>query len=91
VDFSNDIETEIYESAKKDAEESGYKLNPDYDIVVTAIKAITNNKREKGQPYCGCRATTGDKEKDKALICPCSHRDRDIEKRGGCLCALYVA
>lgn len=89
--FSSDIETEIYESSKKNAEESGYKLNPDYDIVVTAIKAISNNKREKGEPYCGCRPTTGDKEKDKALICPCAHRDRDIAKRGACLCALYVA
>ncbi len=91
MEFSNDIESEIYESAKINAKESGYKLNPDYDIVVMAIKAISNNKREKGEPYCGCRATIGDKEKDKALICPCSHRDKDIEKRGACLCALYVA
>ncbi|MGP8321530.1 MAG: ferredoxin-thioredoxin reductase catalytic domain-containing protein [Methanosarcinaceae archaeon] len=91
MEFSDNIETEIYESAKKSAEESGYKLNPDYDIVVIAIKAISNNKHEKGEPYCGCRATSGDKEKDKALICPCSHRDKDIEKRGACLCALYVS
>lgn len=91
MDFSNDIETEIYDSAKKNAEECGHKLNPDYDIVVTAIKAIANNKREKGEPYCGCRPTTGDKVKDMALICPCLRRDKDIEKRGACLCALYVA
>ncbi|TFH41553.1 MAG: FtrB, partial [ANME-2 cluster archaeon] len=28
-----DTETEIYEWAKQNAEEHGYKLNPDYDIV----------------------------------------------------------
>ena len=91
MEFSNDTESEIYELAKKNAGESGYKLNPDYDIVVTAIKAIANNMRDKGEPYCGCRSTTGDKEKDKELICPCSRRDKDIAKRGACLCALYVA
>ena len=91
MEFSNDTESEIYELAKENAGESGYKLNPDYDIVVTAIKAIANNMRDKGEPYCGCRPTTGDKEKDKELICPCSRRDKDIAKRGACLCALYVA
>ncbi|MDO9517054.1 MAG: ferredoxin-thioredoxin reductase catalytic domain-containing protein [Methanosarcinaceae archaeon] len=91
MEFSNDIESEIYALAKENAEESGYKLNPDYDIVVTAIKAIANNKRDKGEPYCGCRSTTGNKVKDKELICPCSQRDKDIAKRGACLCALYVA
>jgi len=90
MEFGSDIETELYEQAKKDAEECGYHLNPDYDIVVTAIKAIANNKKEYGEPYCGCRSITGDKEADKKLICPCTDRDRDIGKRGACICALYV-
>jgi len=42
---SEDLETEIYELAKANASELGYKLNPDYDIVMTAIKGLANNKK----------------------------------------------
>jgi ferredoxin-thioredoxin reductase catalytic subunit len=90
MEFGSETETKLYEQAKKNAERDGYKLNPDYDVVVTAIKAIANNLREKGEPYCGCRPTTGDKALDRKLICPCELRHSDIKKRGACRCALYV-
>ena len=91
MEFSDDIEMELYEQAKKNAERDGYKLNPDYDVVTTSLKAIANNLKEKGKPYCACRPTTGDENVDRKLICPCELRHSDIKKRGACRCALYVA
>ena len=85
-----ELETEIYEWAKLNAEASGYRLNPDYDIVVIAIKGLANNKRKYGETYCSCRVVSGDKEQDKKIICPCVYRSRDIDQKGACKCALYI-
>jgi ferredoxin-thioredoxin reductase catalytic subunit len=87
---SEDFETEIYEWAKVNASASGYKLNPDYDIVMTAIKGLANNKKKYGEMYCSCREISGDKEKDKKIICPCVYRSKDMDRKGSCKCALYV-
>jgi len=66
---SEDLETEIYELAKANASELGYKLNPDYDIVMTAIKGLANNKKKYGEMYCSCREISGDKEKKNMEKC----------------------
>ncbi len=47
---------------------NGLQLNPDYDVVVQAIKGLALNKREYGAQYCGCRRVTGNPEKDSDLI-----------------------
>lgn len=86
----DDIEGQIYEWAKDYAEKNGLKLNPDYDVVVQAIKGLARNKREYGIQYCGCRQVTGNPEKDRDLICPCIHRTLDIRKKGSCKCGLFV-
>ncbi|MCX9075722.1 MAG: FtrB [Candidatus Methanoperedens sp.] len=86
----DDIESQIYEWAKDYAEKNSLRLNSDYDIVVSAIKGLAQNKREYGIQYCGCRQVTGDIEKDKDLICPCIHRTLDIRKKGSCKCGLFV-
>ena len=86
----DDIESQIYEWAKDYAEKNSLRLNSDYDIVVSAIKGLAQNKREYGIQYCGCRQVTGDIEKDKDLICPCIHRTLDIRKKGSCKCGLFI-
>lgn len=86
----DDIESEILEWAKDYAQKNGLFLNPDYDLVVVAIKGLAQNKREYGIQYCGCRQVTGDSKKDADLICPCIHRTLDIQKRGSCKCGLFV-
>lgn len=86
----DDIESEIYEWAKKNAEETGNKLNPDYDIVSMAIKGIANHKKKYGEQYCSCREISGNKEQDRKIICPCVYRSRELEQRGACKCALFV-
>jgi len=86
----NDMETKIYEWAKENAKQNDYKLNPDYDIVVQAIKGLAMHKADNGEQYCSCRPVPKDKVEAKALICPCTTRAKDIEKRGACRCALFV-
>ncbi len=90
MQFNSPLEEEFYEKSKKNAVQSGYRLNPDYDVVVIAVKGITNNKKEYGEWYCFCQKRTGDKEADKKIICPCPARNRDIEMRGSCRCGLYI-
>lgn len=86
----DNTESEIFEWAKDYAQKNGLLLNPDYDLVVQAIKGLAQNKREYGIQYCGCRQVTGDAKKDTDLICPCIHRTLDIQKRGSCKCGLFV-
>lgn len=86
----DDLETSIYEWAKENAEKSGYRLNPDYDIVVIAIKGLAHNKRLHGKQYCSCRELTGNIDSDRMIICPCVYRKSDIERRGACKCALFI-
>jgi len=45
MQFNNPLEEEFYEKSKKNAVQTGYRLNPDYDVVVIAVKGITNNKK----------------------------------------------
>jgi ferredoxin-thioredoxin reductase catalytic subunit len=86
----DDSESQIYEWAKEYAQKNGLKTNPDYDIVVFAIKGLAQNKKEYGIQYCGCQKVTGNKEKDKDIICPCIHRTLDIQKKGSCKCGLFI-
>jgi len=88
--FEGELEEEFYQRSKKNAETTGYHLNSDYDVITTAVKGICNNKREFGEYYCFCQKRTGDKEKDKKIICPCAARSRDVETRGACRCGLYI-
>ena len=86
----DDIESKIFEWAKEYAQKNDLKINPDYDIVVLAIKGFAQNKRDYGIQYCGCREVTGNLEKDKDIICPCVHRNLVIRKKGSCRCGLFV-
>ncbi|NPE30950.1 FtrB [Methanococcoides sp. SA1] len=88
--FEGELEEEFYNKSKKNAEDTGYRLNPDYDVITTAVKGICNNKREYGEWYCFCQKRTGDVEKDKKVICPCPARTRDVGMRGSCKCGLYI-
>jgi ferredoxin-thioredoxin reductase catalytic subunit len=88
--FDGELEAEFYERSKKNAENSGYRLNSDWDVITTAVKGICNNKKLLGEWYCFCQKRTGDKEKDKKIICPCAAHKIDLETRGSCKCGLFI-
>lgn len=81
----------LYEKLKKDTESSGYHLNPDNEFVKELIIGMLENEKRFGYLSCPCRLSTGNKEEDLDIICPCDYRDSDLEKYGTCYCALYVS
>ena len=87
-------ETEInnlYEKLKKEAEESGYNLNPDTEFTKELVKGLIINEQRYGYWACPCRLADGIKTEDLDIICPCDYRDPDLNDFGACYCALYVS
>jgi ferredoxin-thioredoxin reductase catalytic chain len=76
---------------KKEAEESGYHLNPDREFTADLVNGLLVNEKRYGYWCCPCRLSKGDKAKDLDIICPCDYRDADISEFGNCYCALYVS
>jgi ferredoxin-thioredoxin reductase catalytic subunit len=86
-------ETEIdnlYQRLKKEAEAGGYFLNPDIEFTKELIKGLLINEKRYGCQSCPCRITSGSKDNDLDIICPCDYRDADLTDYGACYCALYV-
>lgn len=85
---------EVYEMLnrlKKEAEASGYHINPDDAFTVELIRGLIINQKRYGYASCPCRLSEGDKWKDLDIICPCDYRDSDLVEFGACYCALYVS
>jgi len=81
---------ELYKKLDKEAEESGYHLNPDAEFTKDLVAGLLVNEKRYGYWNCPCRLSAGGKEKDLDIICPCDYRDADINEFGCCYCALYV-
>jgi len=80
-----------YERLKKDAESAGYRLNSDIAFVKELIAGLLTNEERYGYWACPCRLSSGVKEEDLDMICPCDYRDPDLDAYGACYCALYVS
>jgi len=77
--------------AEKYAEKSGYRLNPDPEILEMILEGLVNNKEEYGRQYCPCRSVSGDPEEDRKKICPCFWHHQEIKEDGKCHCQLFLA
>ena len=75
----------------REAEQSGYHLNPDVEITKDLIKGLLINENRYGYWACPCRLTSGSKSENLDIICPCDYRDADVVDYGTCYCALYVS
>lgn len=85
-----DIE-KLYQQFNREAEASGYHLNPDVEFTKELLRGILTNQKRYGYWACPCRLATGAKEEDLDIICPCDYRDPDLTDFGACYCALYVS
>lgn len=81
----------LFQRLKKEAEDSGYHLNPDTEFTKELIRSLLINEKRYGYSACPCRLASGIKEKDLDIICPCDYRDADLNQFGSCFCALYVS
>ena len=81
----------VHRQMKKEAEEGGYRFNPDQEFTKNLVKGLLRNEQRYGYMSCPCRLATGKKEDDLDIICPCDYRDADVAEFGACYCALYVS
>ncbi|MFH1841454.1 MAG: ferredoxin-thioredoxin reductase catalytic domain-containing protein [Candidatus Nealsonbacteria bacterium] len=80
---------ELIKKYKAYAESKGFKLNSNEEILKRLMQGLLENEKRHGARYCPCRRITGNKEEDKAKICPCIWHLEEIEKEGHCLCGLF--
>jgi len=80
----------LYEMLKKVQEPKGFYFSKDKDRVMELMEALLANKERYGYMCCPCRLSSGDREKDKDIICPCVYREQDVKEYGSCYCNLYV-
>jgi len=81
----------LYEMLKKVQEPKGYYFNRDREKSLDLLRGLLENKKRYGYMSCPCRLATGDREKDKDIICPCVYREPDVKEYGICYCSLYVS
>jgi ferredoxin-thioredoxin reductase catalytic subunit len=81
----------LYEQLKKIQEPKGYLFYKDQERVFELLEGLIINKERYGYMACPCRLASGDREKDKDIICPCVYREPDVREFGSCYCNLYVS
>lgn len=91
MDINAETLESYYRTLKKDTEDGGYRLNPDVEMTRDLIRGLMVNENRYGYPNCPCRLTSGTKEGDLDIICPCDYRDPDLTEYGCCYCGLYVS
>ena len=82
---------ELYHTLKPIQEKKGYYFNPDHDWVLDVLGGVLTNKERYGYGSCPCRLATGDRERDKVIVCPCTFREEDVAKYDRCYCMLYFS
>jgi len=82
---------ELYETLKNLQETKGFFFSRDKERVPDLLEALIVNKERYGYMCCPCRLSSGDREKDKDIICPCVYREHDVREYGSCYCNLYVS
>jgi ferredoxin-thioredoxin reductase catalytic subunit len=82
---------ELYEMLRKMQEPKGYFFSRDKEWVLDILRGLLKNKERYGYMSCPCRLASGDREKDKDIICSCVYRAPDVEEYGSCYCNLYVS
>lgn len=79
----NDVDG-LYRRLGAEGESGGYQLNPDVDFTRELVKGLLANQERYGYQACPCRLSSGVKEEDLDIICPCYYRDADVSDYGTC-------
>lgn len=81
----------LYERLMPLQEAKGFYFNPDMDITLSILESMLALKEKYGYLCCPCRLSTGNREKDADIFCPCDYRADDVAEYGTCYCGLYVS
>ncbi|HUL61889.1 MAG TPA: ferredoxin-thioredoxin reductase catalytic domain-containing protein [Methanocella sp.] len=91
ADVKDEAIEALFRQLTRDAEQGGYRLNPDTAFTKALVRGLLVNKDRYGYMSCPCRLATGKQEDDLDIICPCDYRDPDLDEFEACYCALYVS
>jgi ferredoxin-thioredoxin reductase catalytic subunit len=91
IEVTEEEVDKLYERLNREAEASGYHLNPDVEHTKGLVRGLLTNEKRYGYWACPCRLADGVKDEDLDIICPCDYRDPDLNDYGTCYCALYVS
>ena len=91
MSVSVDEVNRFYDRLNRDAEAGGYHLNPDADFAKELARGLLTNEKRYGYQSCPCRLSSGEKQDDMDIICPCDYRDADVSEYDACYCGLYVS
>lgn len=81
----------ILQEMKEDAEKNSYFICPDKGLLSDLINGLATNEERYGFGACPCRISSGIKQYDVDIICPCEYRDADVNEFGMCYCGLFVS
>jgi ferredoxin-thioredoxin reductase catalytic chain len=81
---------QLYDMLKRVQESKGYYFNRDRTRVSDLLAGLLINRDRYGYMCCPCRLASGDRNKDRDIICPCIYREADVREYGSCYCNLYV-
>lgn len=82
---------ELHDQLRKINEPKGYYFNANKEQTFQLLRGLLTNKDRYGYMVCPCRLSSGDREKDMDIICPCDYRKPDVQEYGACFCGLYVS
>lgn len=86
----NDLDR-IRELIRQAQEPQGYYFNADEATARELLEALLVNRQRYGYMACPCRLASGDRERDRDIMCPCVYRAADVAEYGSCYCGLYVS
>ena len=67
-----------------------YGLVKDQVVLRNIVAGLARNWVQHGLPYCPCKEVTGDRDRDREIVCPCKEHHKEIEETGSCCCGLYL-
>jgi ferredoxin-thioredoxin reductase catalytic subunit len=81
----------LRELLRQAQEPQGYFFNADDELVGELLEALYVNRDRYGYMACPCRLASGERDKDRDIMCPCVYRAPDVAEYGTCYCGLYVS
>ncbi|MDR3077860.1 MAG: ferredoxin:thioredoxin reductase [Planctomycetota bacterium] len=81
---------EVRRRLERHLEGKPFRFNPDSRLVDSILAALVARRKRFGQEYCPCRMVTGDPGRDRDIVCPCVHHEKELAGQGYCHCRLFV-
>ena len=82
---------DVYEFVRRVAHHQGWELNEDEGFLRDLVDGVRVNYNRYGYFLCPCRDGSGDREKDRDIICPCTYNIPDQQQYGHCFCGLFLS